>query len=221
MAGNPYTESGERFQIPDMLANRADTYNLGEIIGDSREWFEMSYLENAMTSNPILAHVASTHPADIQAIIKWPRPARQEVTDLEGNYSLDELGELVAMMQKLIRVRDVVLGVNREYIRSAAQVDDYRTEPPFKLQGSYRNMNRIAEQVSPVMNDSELQTLILSQYEQDAQTLTTGAEANLLKFKELGGWATPKSSNAGKTSARRSARIRSFAGSTQAINSAR
>ena len=30
MAGNPYTESGERFQIPDMLANRADTYNLGE-----------------------------------------------------------------------------------------------------------------------------------------------------------------------------------------------
>ncbi len=37
MAGNPYTESGQRFQIPDMLANRADVYNLGEIIGDSRE----------------------------------------------------------------------------------------------------------------------------------------------------------------------------------------
>ena len=35
MAGNPYTESGEKFKIPDMLANRADTYNLGEIIGDS------------------------------------------------------------------------------------------------------------------------------------------------------------------------------------------
>ena len=30
MAGNPYTESGERFQIPDMLSNRADVYNLGE-----------------------------------------------------------------------------------------------------------------------------------------------------------------------------------------------
>ena len=29
MAGNPYTESGEKFQIPDMLASRADTYNLG------------------------------------------------------------------------------------------------------------------------------------------------------------------------------------------------
>ena len=26
MAGNPYTESGEKFRIPDMLSNRADTY---------------------------------------------------------------------------------------------------------------------------------------------------------------------------------------------------
>ena len=31
MAGNPYTESGEKFQIPDMLANRADIYNLSLI----------------------------------------------------------------------------------------------------------------------------------------------------------------------------------------------
>ncbi|NEE47637.1 hypothetical protein G3M55_23890, partial [Streptomyces sp. SID8455] len=29
MAGNPYTESGEQFRIPDMLANRADVWNLG------------------------------------------------------------------------------------------------------------------------------------------------------------------------------------------------
>ncbi|MEM8621855.1 MAG: ATP-binding protein, partial [Actinomycetota bacterium] len=28
MAGNPYTESGEKFRLPDMLTNRADTYNL-------------------------------------------------------------------------------------------------------------------------------------------------------------------------------------------------
>ncbi|POA51340.1 hypothetical protein C1884_30525, partial [Pseudomonas sp. GW460-R15] len=27
MAGNPYTESGDVFKIPDMLANRADIYN--------------------------------------------------------------------------------------------------------------------------------------------------------------------------------------------------
>ena len=35
MAGNPYTESGERFAIPDMLANRADTYNLGDVFSGS------------------------------------------------------------------------------------------------------------------------------------------------------------------------------------------
>ncbi len=35
MAGNPYTESGEKFQIPDMLANRADVYNLGDVIGNT------------------------------------------------------------------------------------------------------------------------------------------------------------------------------------------
>jgi hypothetical protein len=89
--------------------------------------------------------------------------------------------------RKLLRVRDVVLRVNRAYIRSAAQADAYRTEPPFKLQGSYRNMNRITERVAAVMNDAELQTLIVGSYEQDAQTLTTDNEANVLKFKELMG----------------------------------
>ena len=43
------------------------------------------------------------------------------------------------------------------YIASAAQEDAYRTEPPFKLQGSYRNMNKLAEKVAPVMNDDELE----------------------------------------------------------------
>ncbi|MGH2604685.1 MAG: hypothetical protein ACRDJ9_35500, partial [Dehalococcoidia bacterium] len=91
----------------------------------------------------------------------------------------------------LMRVRDVVLTVNREYIKSAAQADEYRTEPPFKLQGSYRNMNRMAERVLAVMNDAELESLIVSSYESDAQTLTTGTEANLLKFKELLDKLTP------------------------------
>ena len=100
---------------------------------------------------------------------------------------MDQLREMFEVMRKLLRVRDVVLRVNRAYIRSAAQADAYRTEPPFKLQGSYRNMNRIAERVAAVMNDSELQSLIVSTYEQDSQTLTTDNEANVLKFKELMG----------------------------------
>ena len=97
---------------------------------------------------------------------------------------------MLSVLAKLLKVRDIVLRINRAYIRSAAQVDAYRTEPPFKLQGSYRNMNRIAERVVPVMNDQELQTLIVANYEQDAQTLTRDGEANLLKFKELLGMLT-------------------------------
>ena len=54
-----------------------------------------------------------------------------------------------------------MLKVNMQYIESAAQADEYRTEPAFKLQGSYRDMNKIAEQMSPpMMNDQELQVLI-------------------------------------------------------------
>jgi hypothetical protein len=39
MAGNPYTESGEKFKIPDMLANRADVYNLGDMLRENEEAF--------------------------------------------------------------------------------------------------------------------------------------------------------------------------------------
>ena len=37
------------------------------------------------------------------------------------------------------------------------------------------------------MNEQELQTLLLSHYEGEAQTLTTDTASNLLKFKELTG----------------------------------
>ena len=89
-----------------------------------------------------------------------------------------------------MKIRDIVLQVNQEYIYSAAQQEEYRTEPPFKLQGSYRNMNKIAEKVVSLMNEEELETVILSHYENESQTLTTGAEANFLKFKELMGKLT-------------------------------
>jgi len=192
MAGNPYTESGEKFKIPDMLANRADTYNLGEIIGDTRDLFEMSYLENSLTSNPVLDKLASRSQKDVYAIIRLAEDPAAEGVELEGSYSMAEVNEMVAVMRKLMRVRDVVLKVNQEYIRSAGMTDEYRTEPAFKLQGSYRNMNRIAGRVVGVMNDAELDNLIYTNYQNDAQTLTTGTESNMLKFKELNGWLNPE-----------------------------
>lgn len=188
MAGNPYTESGEKFKIPDMLANRADTYNLGDIIGDSADVFKMSYLENALTSNPVLNKLSSRSQKDVYAIIRIAETGDREGVEFSGTYSVEEVSEMVAVMQKMMVVRDTVLAVNQAYIYSAAQADEYRTEPAFKLQGSYRNMNRICEKIAPIMNESELKTLLMSHYENEAQTLTTGTEANLLKFKELTGW---------------------------------
>jgi MoxR-like ATPase len=190
MAGNPYTESGDKFQIPDMLANRADTYNLGDILGGHADAFKMSYIENAVTSNPVLQSLANKSQKDIQAFIRIAETGSRDHVEFDANYSAEEIAEIVDVIRKLLRVRDVILTVNMEYIRSAAQADEYRTEPAFKLQGSYRNMNRLAEKVLPIMNDEEVTRLIVDHYEQESQTLTTGSEANLLKFRELIGIQT-------------------------------
>ena len=88
-------------------------------------------------------------------------------------------------MKKLFVIQDVVLKINQQYIASAAQSDEYRTEPSFRLQGSYRNMNKMAEKVSSVMNHGELMQMIADHYVGESQLLTNGSEENLLKLAEL------------------------------------
>ena len=188
MAGNPYTESGDKFRIPDMLANRADIYNLGDIIGDTQRIFEMSYIENSLTANAVLQKLATKSMKDVYAMLHFAETDSREGMELEGNHSTAEITEYVNVLQKMIVVRDVISKVNQAYIASAAQADEYRTEPSFLLQGSYRNMNKLAEKIVPIMNDAELKSMVLAHYEGESQTLTNGSEANLLKFKELNGW---------------------------------
>jgi hypothetical protein len=187
MAGNPYTESGGKFQIPDMLANRADTYNLGDILGSHEAAFKDSYIENCLTSNNVLSKLAANGLGDVRAVMRMGVGAELDEVDFTGNYTPAEIEEFVRTMKLLFIVRDTILRVNQQYIASAAQEDAYRTEPAFKLQGSYRNMNRIAEKVIPLMSDAELHALVDSHYQNEAQNLTTGAEANLLKFHEMEG----------------------------------
>lgn len=190
MAGNPYTESGEKFKIPDMLANRADVYNLGDMLKENEEAFKLSYIENAMTSNPLLAKLTNTSTKDLYRFVELANGASQESITFEGTYSMDEMNEIIRVIERLEKVRDIVLKINMEYIHSAAQADEYRKEPSFKLQGSYRNMNKIAEKVVPIMNEEELFQRILLSYENDSQTLTKDAEANMLKWKEIVGCIT-------------------------------
>ncbi|MBX5482196.1 MAG: DNA repair ATPase [Myxococcaceae bacterium] len=192
MAGNPYTESGERFRIPDMLANRADTYNLGEILGGREELFALSYVENALTSNPVTAPLAGRDPKDTWKLIRMAQGEQIPLTDLSYAWSAVEVQEITAVLQRLFKVQQTLLKVNQAYIASASQDDRFRTEPPFKLQGSYRNMAKIADKVVSAMTDEELDRVIDDHYAGEAQTLTTGAEQNLLKLAELRGKLTPE-----------------------------
>ena len=188
MAGNPYTESGEKFQIPDMLANRADIYNLGDIIGDNIIEFKLSYIENSLTSNPVLNNLITKNYKDIYELIKFIETGDSSGVQFEGNHTSEEIEEYANTLKKMYFARDILLKVNKQYIYSATQTEDYRFEPSFKLQGSYRNMNKITEKILPALNDEELKTIILSHYENESQTLPSGAEFNLLKFKEITGW---------------------------------
>ncbi len=187
MAGNPYTESGARFQIPDMLANRADTYNLGDVLQGKEDAFALSYLENALTSNTVLAPLAGRESSDVHKLVAMARGQEIPASELAHGYGAAEIEELSALLKRLFQVQKTLLRVNKEYIASASQDDRYRTEPPFKLQGSYRNMNKLAEKVAAVMNEAELEQLIDDHYTSEAQTLTRGAEQNLLKLAEMRG----------------------------------
>jgi hypothetical protein len=190
MAGNPYTESGDRFRIPDMLANRADTYNLGEVLTGKDHLFALSYLENALTSSPVLAPLAARDPADLERFLRMAAGEAVPASELVHPYSAAEREEIVAVLVRLAKVQRTLLAVNRQYIASASQDDAYRNEPPFKLQGSYRNMNKLTEKVVAAMTDDELERLVDDHYRGESQTLTTGAEQNLLKLAELRGRMT-------------------------------
>ncbi len=193
MVSNPYTESGEVFRVPDMLSNRADVWNLGDMLTGKEDVFALSFVENALTANPVLAPLAGRDRADLDLLIRLAsddptaRPDR-----LLHPYAPTELDRVLAVLRHLLTARRTVLAVNAAYIASAARSDDARTEPPFLLQGSYRNMNKIAQRIQPVMNDAELSAVVEDHYAAEAQTLTTGAEANLLKLAELRGTLTPE-----------------------------
>ena len=194
MAGNPYTESGEVFKVPDMLANRADIYNLGDILGGMEEQFALSYIENSLTSNAVLAPLATRDMQDVYKLVDMARGENIAATELSHQYSAAETNEITSVLTKLFTIQELILKVNQQYIASAAQADRYRVEPPFKLQGSYRNMNKMAEKVSAVMNEEEMMQLIEDHYLGESQLLTNGTEENLLKLAELRGNMTDEQS---------------------------
>ncbi|MBB4948329.1 hypothetical protein F4556_003864 [Kitasatospora gansuensis] len=189
LSGNPYTASGRRFQVPDMLANRADVWSLGEVLSGHQELFALSFLENALAANPVLAPLAGAEPAELRLLVALadgdPGAQADQLTR-----PVQDLDRVLATLARLRSVQRTVLTVNRAYIDSAAQQESTRTEPPFLLQGSYRTMARLAARVDPVLNETELEALLDEHYLAEARTLGSAAEANLLKLAQLRGRAT-------------------------------
>ncbi|MFH0244267.1 DNA repair ATPase [Streptomyces sp. HK10] len=191
MTGNPFTESGARFRVPDMLANRADVWNLGDVLSGREELFAFSHIENSLTANPVLAPLASRERADTGLLVRLAagdpsaRPDR-----LSHPYAPAELEQVLGVLRGLLRVRRTVLAVNAAYIASASGDEAARTEPPFRLQGSYRDTGKLAGRLAPVMTDEEVEALIDDHYTAEARTLSADAEANLLKLAELRGRMT-------------------------------
>jgi hypothetical protein len=107
--------------------------------------------------------------------------------EFEGSFSAEEINDAVAVMEKLLHVREVILRVNQQYVASAAMEDAYRVEPPFKLQGSYRNMNKIAEKILPLMTDGSRATdrRSLSRRSADAQRRCGGQFAQMARDQRL------------------------------------
>jgi hypothetical protein len=188
MAGNPYTESGEQFKVPDMLANRADVYKLGDIIGTHGDLFRLSYIENALYANPILAEHLGNHRDDAYELLKVAEGKLElESIKLNSNISPHAIEECIAIFKHYLTARAIVLQVNQQYIYSASIANEHRVQPPFLLQGSYRNMNRIAQKIVPAMSAEEAQSLMLDHYTAESNTLASDGEFNLLAFKELQG----------------------------------
>ncbi|MFJ9564721.1 DNA repair ATPase [Streptomyces fuscichromogenes] len=191
LAGNPHTANGQRFQIPDMLANRADVWNLGEVLTGHQDLFALSFLENALAANPVLAPLAGTDPADLALLVALADGDPGAQADRLG-HPVQDLDRVLATLTRLRRVQRTVLAVNSAYIASAAQADTDRVEPPFLLQGSYRTMAQLAARIDPVQSDSEVEALLDDHYLAEARTLGSAAEANLLGLARLRDRATPE-----------------------------
>ena len=185
MAGNPYTSTGAQFKIPDMLGNRADVYNLGEVAQGSADAFAQSYLENAVGGNEIVAPLLSRGRNDLDRFLAASRGEQLRSDQLEHPYTAAEVSNIVKVLTNMVRVRDVLLKVNAAYIRSATLDDAMRGEPAFELQGSYRNMTRLAGRILPAMTPAEIDRIVAEHYKAESQTLGASAAWNLAKLEEV------------------------------------
>ncbi|WP_073499185.1 DNA repair ATPase [Actinacidiphila paucisporea] len=181
MSGNPYTESGRLFRVPDMLANRADVWNLGDVLTGREDVFALSYVENALTANPVLAPLAGRERADLELLLRLAAGDPTARADaLTYPYEPGESAAIVAVLRQALHVRGVLLAVNAAYIAAASEGGE-----PFLLQGSYRDMARLTGRLHPSLTPADVDALITDHYRAEAHTLASGAGAALHRLAAL------------------------------------
>jgi hypothetical protein len=167
------------------LANRADVHNLGDVVSGSLDAFAQSYIENACGAHELLAPVIARGRADLGPLVRAAMGDQIRSEDLQHSYSGPELQRVTSVLKHFVQVRDALMKVNSAYMQSATLDDGMRGEPPFLMQGSYRNMSRIAPRVVPEMTTQEVSTLIRDHYLAESQTLAGAGAWNLAKLAEV------------------------------------
>ena len=168
-----------------MLVNRSDVHNLGDVVAGRADLFARSYLEVAAGSNPTLAPVVLGDRGDLDVFLRATQGEPVEARALSRPYPAADVRAVTAVLAHLVRARDRLLLVNEAYIRSATLDDGLRGEPPFLLQGSYRNMAKLAARIVPAMTADEVEGVLADHYRTEAQTLADAAAWNLARLAEL------------------------------------
>ena len=104
MAGNPYGSDGTEFRIPDMLANRANIHNLGDIASkDGADAFAQSYVEIGAVVNDTLRPVLGRSRVDFEHLLAASRGEPLSSEHLEHAYGAHELGQIIQTLRLLGR----------------------------------------------------------------------------------------------------------------------
>jgi hypothetical protein len=174
-----------------MLANRADVHNLGDVASAHQAAFAQSYVENASGVNDVLAPVIARGRKELEALLDAAHGAPLRADAVSHHYAPTELSAVTRTLSHIERARDALLKVNAAYIESATVDDALRGEPAFLLQGSYRNMARLAGRLVAAMTPEEVDIAVRDHYQAEAQTLAAAAGWNLAKLPIVLGTATP------------------------------
>ena len=107
----------------------------------------------------------------------------------------------VVVIFAMVGFRVIPSYIEYQSVRKALD-DTMRGEPPFLLQGSYRNMAKVASKVVGPMTDAEVDALIADHYRAEAQTLAGAASWNLARLAEVQGRVGPDAGDAAELRAR-------------------